>query len=473
MTAATWATTDATHAGITLHRPRLVPHPMLVLVVFGGAAALAAWLRLPAVARDTLWAEDGRNFLQGAIDSGPVNSLFIPYAGYLHTIPRMIAAVVELLPISWWAIGMTAGACIVAGVVTVTVFVATRGIIDWMPARVAIASLTVLAPLAPREVLGNAANLHSLLLWALFWIALSRPRTRASVVGLSVVALLGSLTEVQSVFLLPLLLVHPTDRRRWPARAMLLIGVIAQVTVTVVFPRSPSGHAPDDPLSIGYGYLINAVMPLGVPQTSIGPALDAIGPGAGILLLIPLVLAGVTVMRRGTRIERVVVIALAAGSVVVFCGSVVANPNTFYAYADMNAHQLADAWLTRYGVVPSMMLAAILLTGLSVAVRARRQAPRWAGRQARRWDRIVPRSERPFVLLAVLSCLLLVSLVAQFVPFDTRRSAGPEWQPQLAAASEHCESLPPTSRVFLQETIGWRVAVPCSLVRSSRPDPVR
>jgi hypothetical protein len=124
---------------------------MLVLVAFGGAAALAAWLRLPAVARDTLWAEDGRNFLQGAIDSGPVNSLFIPYAGYLHTIPRMIAAVVELFPISGWAIGMTAGACIVAGVVTVTVFVATRGIIDWMPARVAIASLTVLAPLAPRR----------------------------------------------------------------------------------------------------------------------------------------------------------------------------------------------------------------------------------------------------------------------------------------------------------------------------------
>jgi len=449
MTAVTGAATD-TRAVSTIARPRVGARPILALVAFGAAAALVAWLRLPAVTRDTLWAEDGRNFIQGAIDSGPVNSLLIPYAGYLHTIPRLIAAAVEAVPVSGWAIGMTAGSCLVAGIVTVTVFVATRGIIDWMPARIAIASLTVLAPLAPREVLGNAANVHSLLMWALFWIVLSRPTTRASAVGLSVVALLGALTEVQSLFLLPLLLFHPTDRRRWPARAMLLVGAVAQVAVTLVFPRSTAVHSPDSPLSIGYGYLINAVMPLGVPQASIGPALDAIGPVAGILMLIPLVLAAVTVLRRGSSAERAAVVALAAGSVVVFCASVVANPRTFYQYADLTSQQLAHPWLIRYGVVPSMMLAAILLIGLGVAIRVGR-----------------------FTVLAVASALLLVSLVAQFVPVDTRRSSGPEWQPQLAAASERCESLPPTSRVPLRETLGWHVDVPCSLLRESRPDPIR
>jgi hypothetical protein len=436
-------------------------HPTLLLVAFGVLAALAAWLRIPAVARDTLWAEDGRNFLQDAINVGPGNSLFIAYAGYLHTVPRMIAAAVEsMLPVSGWALGMTAGSCVVAGALTVAVFVATRGVITWMPARLVIASLTVLAPLGPREVLGNAANLHSLFMWALFWIAVSRPRTRSSVIGLSVVALLGALTEVQSLFLLPLFLFRWRERRRWPARAMLLIGAMTQLAVTLTLPRAPSPHSANDPLSIAYGYLINAVIPWGIPQAKIGPVLDAVGPLVGILLVIPLGFAALLVIRRGTATERVVVVALAVGSVAVFCISVITNPNTFYDYAGMTPTQLAGVWLTRYGVVPSMMLGALLPIALGVARRIRRQ------------DHAGISRARTTVLL-VLCGLLLVSAVTQFVPDDTRRSSGPEWQPQLAAASESCESGPRGSRVVLRETIGWHVSVPCSLLRPDDPDPLR
>ncbi len=451
---------DAPRASDARPRPYISRHPTLVLMAFGALAALAAWARIPAVARDTIWAEDGRNFLQGAIDSGPIGSLFIPYAGYLHTVPRMIAAVVEsLVPVSGWALGMTAGSCIVAGTLTATVFVATRGIIAWMPVRIALASLTVLAPLAPREVLGDAANLHTLFLWTLFWIALSRPRTRAGVVGLSVVALLGALTEVQALFVLPLLLFRPRDRWRWPARAMLLVGAIAQVGVTLAFPRSP-GHGADDPISILYGFLINSVMPLGVPQLTIGPVLDAAGPLVGILLLIPICLAGFLVLRRGTATERVAVIALAVGSLTIYSVSVITNPNVIYDYADMASPQLIDAWLTRYGVLPSIMLAAILLIGFGVAVRTRRRNRPWTG-------------DGRSAVLAALCGLLLVSLVTQFVPEETRRSSGPEWQPQLAAATERCETQPLGSRVLVQETIGWHVAVPCSLLAKDRPHPLR
>jgi hypothetical protein len=415
---------------------------------------LTAWLRIPGVARDTLWAEDGRNFLQGAVDFGPVSSLFMPYAGYLHTVPRMIAStVVELTPVSDWALGMTAGSCVVAGVVTVTVFVASQAVISWMPGRIAIASLTVLAPLAPREVLGNAANLHSLLLWALFWIALSRPRSRASVVGLSLVALFGALTEVQSVFLLPLLLLRIRDRQRWPARGFLLLGAVTQLVVTLVFPRAASGHAADDPLSVAYGYLINAVMPWALHQKAIGPALAAGGPDIGILLLVPVGAAALLVLCRGTGNQRAAVAALAVESVIIFCASVVANPNSFYDYADMTPQQLADVWLARYGVVPSMMLAAIILIGLSVAVQDRQ------GPGSRR-------SQANELAIAILSSCLVVSAVAQFIPDDTRRSGGPEWQPQIAAAMERCETMPESSRIQLDETLGWHVAVPCGLLKS-------
>ena len=445
---------DASSKRVIRARSWAAQHSRLVLVAFGAIAALAAWLRIPPIARDTLWAEDGRNFLQDAIDRGPVASLFTAYAGYLHTVPRMIASVVEsLVPVSGWALGMTAGSCIVAGVLAATVFVATRGLIDWMPARVAIASLTVLAPLAPREVLGNAANLHSVFLWALFWIALSRPRTRASVVGLSIVALLGALTEVQALFLLPLLLFRWRDRRRWLVRGMLLLGTVTQLTITLLFPRAPSPHSPNTPLSIAYAYLINAVMPLGVRQSAIGPVLEAVGPLVGLLLLIPLGLAAFVVIRRGTATERFIVIALVVGSVTLLCASLIANPNTFYDYAEMTPRQLAGVWLTRYGVVPSSMLAAILPIGLGVALRTRRA------------DRA--RVDGRSMVLAALSCLLLVSLAVQFIPDGTRRSGGPAWQPQIAAAVKNCESMPPGSRVIFRETIDWSVAVPCSLLTSN------
>jgi hypothetical protein len=152
--------------------------------------------------------------------------------------------------------------------------------------------------------------------------------------------------------------------------------------------------------------------------------------------------------------------ALALGSVVIFCTSVVANPNIFYDYADMSPQQLAAAWLTRYGVVPSMMLASIPLISLGVAVETRRRNRNGLGDGRK-------------VVLAVLSGLLLVSVVVQFFPQYTRRSSGPEWRPQLAAASESCETLPAGSRVLLLETLGWHVAAPCSRLRNDRPHPLR
>ena len=69
--------------------------PVLLLVALGLACAVVAWLRLPAIAHDTFWAEDGRTFVSQAALGGP-GVLLQPYAGYLHTIPRLVAAVVEI-----------------------------------------------------------------------------------------------------------------------------------------------------------------------------------------------------------------------------------------------------------------------------------------------------------------------------------------------------------------------------------------
>jgi hypothetical protein len=417
--------------------------PMILLVVLGLSCAAVAWFRIPALARDTFWAEDGRTFVSSAALGGP-GVLFTPYAGYLHTVPRLVAAGVVLLPVDQWALATTAAACAVAGALAVVVFVCARDLVPWLPARLFISGLTVLAPLAPREVLGNLANLHSVFLWALFWVALSRPRRMRTAIILSAVALFGALTEIQTLFLAPLLLLRSRDRLVWIVRAGLLAGMAAQAVVTLGWPRAQDTNPAVDPLSIAYGYLINAVMPLVVPQARIGHVLVATGPAVGIAVLALIVAAAAFVAVRGTRGQRVLVVAALSGSVLIYVASVVTNPNTFYDYARFASAQLSNAWLTRYGVVPSMLLALVFPVAAAIALRRphRRVAFRWT-----------------VVAVAGLAAALIV---AQFGPQLTRRSYGPAWQPQLAAATAQCRRDDELRFVNLKETIGWSVTVPCS-----------
>ncbi|WP_223695053.1 hypothetical protein [Leifsonia poae] len=454
-------------------------HPAPVLASFTVVCALAwalvAWLRLPAIARDTLWAEDGRTFLQAAGAHGLLNTLFVPYAGYLHLVPRILAGLVVLLPVDAWAIGMTAGSCLVAGFLAAVVFVCARDIVPWLPARLLVASLTVLAPLAPREVLGNAANVHSLFLWALLWMLLYRPRTQRGAVALGVIALVASFTEIQSLLLLPLLVLRPREPLRWIVRAGLLLGLFVQVVVTLAWPRAHPGNPPVPLLSELYGYLINAVTPLAVPQTSIGPLIAAWGPAVGLVILVALTPAVIFAVMRGRRERRFAVVALVAGSLVCVFVDLTTNPNSFYDYASMTQDELRTVWLMRYGVVPSMMLAATVPIAASLAWERRAQAKRAPAKRAqakRAPVKRVPGSRAPRRLgsgaslpgaLAVSSCLLLaVLLLAQVGPQPTRRSGGPAWQPQVTAARSECIREPELDSVVLRETLGWHVVVDCS-----------
>jgi hypothetical protein len=76
--------------------------PTLNLGVLAAFALLLALRHPSALHTPQLWAEDGSIFLMQA-DYHGVSALAIPYMGYLHTIPRLIAAVASrLLDPAWW-----------------------------------------------------------------------------------------------------------------------------------------------------------------------------------------------------------------------------------------------------------------------------------------------------------------------------------------------------------------------------------
>lgn len=425
-------------AGSSRHRRALA---VILPIGIGVAAALVAWFRLTPAVRGTFWAEDGRTFVGAAATLPQLATLLQPYAGYLHFVPRLEAIVtVDLVPVQWWAESMTALSCLLAGIVAAIVFASTRELLPWLPARIAVAGLTVLTPLATREVLGNAANLHSILFWGLFWVLLSRPRRLSASWILAGFALIAALTEVQSLFLVPLLLWCRHERGSWPMKAALLVGVAAQVFATVTSPRHSNGQAPDSPLSLLVGWLINAVSTSWIPVNRVDQVLGAVGLWPVVLLaLVPLAAVAVT-LSLGSARQRAVSLLLLGTSLLVWCAGVLIDPQTWYDYANETPAELAHAWLSRYGVVPAMMLLAEL--ALAAAVLAARRE-RWSSRLA----------------VAVLLSLA-VTTVSQAPTNISRRAAGYAWQPQIAAAVRTCTP-PHVAEVALKETIGWEVIVPC------------
>ncbi|GAB3390555.1 hypothetical protein GCM10027568_14780 [Humibacter soli] len=423
------------------------------------ASAALAFGRLTPTARDTLWAEDGKLFLAGAEQHGLLLT-FVPYSGYLQTIPRIIAAgVVGLLPVSAWALAMTVGSCLVAGVIAVTVFFASRAVVPPVLLRVVLAAVTVLLPLASREVLGNTANLHSVLMWGLFWLVLARPASRASAIAFSVFGLFAALSEIQAVFVVPLLII--AWRRpfgRWlvvgPA-----VGVAAQVIATLLAPRGSGQHVSVSPLSLAEGWIVNGVMPDLAPLNGVGGLLAVGGILLGLLVLVGVAALAVVAWQHATRDQRIAIAAAAVLSPVIYALSVIIDPGTYYDYASMSSAQLAHVWLARYGVVPGMLLMGIVIvSAAALGVERRRSADDRASVVATaRASASLP--ARAVAALAVLG--VVASLVAFYVPSSTRRSDGPAWSPQVAAGTQTCELNPQLPAVDLHETLGWLVPVQC------------
>lgn len=421
------------------HAARL-PRRAIALLTLSALLTAIAWLRLSPTARDTLWAEDGRLFLQTAAGAAPVPTLFTAYGGYLQLAPRILALLtVHLTPVHLWAQSMTLLSCTAAGAISVAVFVASREHLPWLPARLAVAALPVLTPLATREVLGNATNLHSLLFWGIFWVMLSRPGGRARSWGWAAFVLVGALSEIQALFLLPLLLWRLRDRRTWPVKLALLVGLAAQLVASMIVPRQADPHPAVATASVALGWVINAIATSWLSIPRLGALLVHTGGGVWTLTAIPAVCLGLVVWL-GTRRQKALGVLLLGYSAIVWGAGVIVTPAPWLDYARQSPAALSGVWLSRYGVVPAMLLLALL--PLAATALRRRRLP-W--RTAAAWTLLVA----------------LAAAMALHAPADiSRRSAGPAWQPQVHAARLACQQPGATAAVFT-ETLGWKVAVPC------------
>jgi hypothetical protein len=93
---ASWASTQS--AALKQFRPI---HPVATGISIGFVGFLLTLLRRPtALSTPGLYAEDGVVFLLQSLISG-AGAILEPYNGYIHLLPRLVAGLATLLPLSW------------------------------------------------------------------------------------------------------------------------------------------------------------------------------------------------------------------------------------------------------------------------------------------------------------------------------------------------------------------------------------
>jgi hypothetical protein len=306
--------------------------------------------------------------------------------------------------------------------------------------------MTVLLPLMGVEVLANLANLHSVLMWGCFWALLRQPRTLRGALALACFTLLAALSEVQTVFLMPLALgafwVH-RSYRHFLVVAGCGLGVALQMLTALTHERPMQPHVLD-PTTIVQLLGLQVAMPLWVPETGPVHALfDEHTRWLPALAALPLILGFVLALRFGDRLQRLAALAAAAVGLLIFS---VSHMLSTAVMGGPGYSVLDDApVLQRYGVVPSLLFIALLAIGTSAAWRRHQSAlGSFSG---------------------VLMLALLTAALAHFRNPENVRDPGTSWTRQMAEAHATCQNPANAEHQFRISPNPWLVGIPCSLIR--------
>lgn len=423
-----------------------------VLGGFGAVVALTyiAWLRLPEVARGTVWAEDGEIFLRETVTIGPLMSIGEPYAGYLHTIPRLISGISYVTaPLESYAVLVSFLSCAVVAGISVAVFRLSAALVDSRAIRLMLAMIPVFVPVGPLEALGNIANLHWYLLWLVPWLLIHRPAGWAGRGLLFVVTLAAATTEIISGIFLPLALWQAFRRKNYWAPAGLVAGLFFQFLATATKPRYASMPQVDaiEPLSVFYGFGLQAVTSLWVTDPR-SVASNIVNFGAFALIVPVLMMVGLLfyVLLFGS-LEWKITAAYAFGAAAVcWTAAVVLNVSPEFDFANFTK----DDWHSRftffrYAAAPSMFLLVLVPAAWAVAVER-------SGTAAGKVSLLPP-------------ALMLVFLLVNYFPELPIRQSGPVWDAAVAVAKEQCAADPGLQEAGIPlAPANYYAVLPCDVI---------
>jgi hypothetical protein len=409
----------------------------------------------------TIWAEDRTVFLVQAL-AHPWQ-LFAAYAGYLELLPRLIAQFVSFLPLRDASAAFAISGAVVASAAALFVFHASAGHVRSVWLRALLAAAVLLLPVAPLEIADSGVNTPWYLLFALFWAALWRPRSRRGIALAALVAFLAGASTPMALALAPLLAVRmvalPRPREH-AVTAGLAAGLLLQIPVIASSRNSRVGQ-----LAGPHGVLDFLAHDVVLP--ALGWHLDwwlqaAVGRD-GATLAVGGALATAFAAIAITAPARVRLLAAAA----LVCGFLLAA-----AAATLSRWVTADAVHfhiepgSRYTTLPIFLMQAAVIVAVDNVVRRARDRVRpddqgpsfgvtaWTG-----WARARGATAAATALAAVLS----IGWVSDFRN-DNGRAGGTPWGPIATRWLADCQRSPQGAIRVPSLEVG-SVVIPCSRLR--------
>src|SRR5262249_18893761 len=171
-------------------------------------------------ALNSIWAEDGQDFLTDAVNRSFVDAVSTPFNGYWHIGPRLLAEVAARFPIEWAPAVLSTEAALVTSVLALVVYLASGAYLRPPALRLLAAVPAALAPAGVGWVENNVATLQFPLLYGLFWVLLWVPNTVWGRLTATGVALFTAFSTPLAVIFVPLALTRLVLRRDWLAWAL-------------------------------------------------------------------------------------------------------------------------------------------------------------------------------------------------------------------------------------------------------------
>jgi hypothetical protein len=411
------------------------------------AAGVYLAFRTPGVgAFDTVWAEDGGDFLDDAVRYGTLEAITRPVNGYYLVYPRLLAEITTLFPVSWWAVVNTLFAIATTCALAAIVYRASAGHFRRPIVRLAVAAPIVLQWVANGEAVNSVATLQFAALYTAFWVLVYVARGRLGKVGGPIVVALVSLTTILSLALVPLALLRLALRRDRDS-LWLTVATVGGVLVqglgmaTGDATRTGIGVLTPDP-----GWVVDSFRTVAVPATFLGETtMKTIGAHPRLWAVAWLVLVAAVAVAFWRALRPAWLLAALAGTFAL----------GLFAMEIVPMGRVPG----RYLVAPSFLLIAAVVA----LIRPLDAAPP----DDRRSGRLGLSSYAPLVALLVLVGYL--SAANYRVEHQTRTKGTPSWTAQVDQFARACRADPALRNVVIRSgpprTPYGRVNVPCERLR--------
>jgi hypothetical protein len=420
----------------------------IVLLAFLAMAIVLQLLRVgPSEALGAPWAEDGTDFLQGAIWDNFFDAVTSTYAGYLVVVQRLIGEVGGWLPLSDAPAGISLAACAMVAVSGLIVWFASAALIRSPYLRGALVALTVLSPVASLEAVASGAYAAWFMTFAAFWVFFWRPRSTWVAAAAGLFLCLTALSSPGLVFFVPLALLRAMvtrDRRDVLILGGFALGLAFQIPVTAL--SNEGTVTPVWTSDIWTSYLQRVLNGAALGEAAGGEAWRNWGWTFLIALLVASVAVLALALVRASVAARWFAAVAVLTSVVFFVASCYQRA---VGSAVMWPPGLSGGLGGRYAIVPALLLVSVALVLVDWYLRSRSGAVVLWG-------------------TAATIAILAVSLVSSFDLREPLVRGTPSWDEATRKAAVACERKPLPGDVAAVQTAppGFQVYVPCDRLAS-------